>query len=153
MKAVLQRVEEAHVTVDGNSISTISRGLLVLLGVAKGDAEADVEYMFKKILTLRIFDDADGVMNQSVVDIHGALLVVPQFTLLADCSRGRRPSFFPAAPPEQGRMLFNRFLESAEAAGLRVAAGEFGARMQVQLVNNGPVTIILDSREGTVRRS
>lgn len=146
MRAVLQRVKEASVTVDGQVVGAIGPGLLVLLGVGKGDTEADVDFMVDKVPGLRIFEDAAGKMNLSLVDGSKALLAVSQFTLFADTKKGRRPSFIDAMPPEEAKRLYALFCERCRAAGLTVAEGIFAADMKVALVNDGPVTIIMDSR-------
>ena len=146
MRVVLQRVKEASVTVDGKVVGAIGPGLLVLLGVGKGDTEADVDFMVDKVPGLRIFEDAAGKMNHSLVDGSKALLAVSQFTLFADTKKGRRPSFIDAMPPEEAKRLYALFCERCRAAGLTVAEGIFAADMKVALVNDGPVTIIMDSR-------
>ncbi len=148
MLAVLQRVKEAGVTVEGQSVGTIGKGLLVLLCAVKGDAQKDVEYLARKIAQLRIFEDETGRMNRSVTEIAGGVLVVPQFTLAASVRKGNRPSFENAESPERARMLCQDIVRYLRATGLMVAAGLFGAMMEVSLVNDGPVTIIVDSREG-----
>ena len=145
MRAVLQRVSEARVEVDGRVTGEIGHGLLVLLGVRDGDTRADVEYLLRKILGLRVFSDHAGKMNRSVADAGGALLVVSQFTLYADCRKGMRPSFDQAARPELARELYEAFVTLARAQGTRVETGIFQADMRVSLVNHGPVTIIIDS--------
>ena len=146
MRAVLQRVKEASVTVDGKVVGAIGPGLLVLLGVGKGDTEADVDFMVDKVPGLRIFEDAAGKMNLSLVDGSKALLAVSQFTLFADTKKGRRPSFIDAMPPDEAKRLYALFCERCRAAGLTVAEGIFAADMKVALINDGPVTIIMDSR-------
>ena len=146
MLAVLQRVTHASVTVDNQCIANIGHGLLVLLGIARGDISADVTFMVRKIPHVRIFADTEGHMNHSLKDIQGELLLVSQFTLLANMSRGRRPSFDNAAPPEEARPLYQSMLEQFHAEGLAVQGGRFGASMVVGLENDGPVTLILDSR-------
>ena len=147
MKAVIQRVRSAAVSVDGAQVGRIGPGLLVLLGVAAGDGPADVTWLARKTAGLRVFADAAGKMNLSVAEICGSLLVVSQFTLLGDCRAGRRPSFCGAAPPEEGRRLYESFLaEAATVSGVPVRAGVFGADMLVALENDGPVTLILDTR-------
>jgi len=147
MKAVLQRVTRSSVTVDGLVVGQIGQGLLVLLGVEQDDVETDAQQLADKTIQLRIFDDADGKMNLSLTDVGGSLLVVSQFTLLGDCRKGRRPSFIQAAPPEIAERLYEAFVAAAGAQGVRVATGKFRAMMQVELVNDGPVTLLLDSRK------
>ncbi len=148
MKAVLQRVRHASVTVEGNCISGIGQGLLVLLGVAEGDTGRDAEVLAAKIANLRIFSDADDKMNLSLLTVGGEILVVSQFTLCADCRKGRRPDFFGAAKPEEANRLYLYFCERIKNEGVKtVRTGEFGADMQVELLNDGPVTILLDSGE------
>ena len=146
MRAVIQRVSKAQVTVAGRTIGAIEDGLLVLLGVAVGDSERDLRYLVEKTIHLRIFDDENGKMNRSLEDTGGSVLVVSQFTLLADCRKGRRPSFHGAAPPAEGEEMYRRYVAALRTLGLNVATGEFGAMMQVSLCNCGPVTIILDSQ-------
>lgn len=145
MRAVVQRVSRAKVTVNDETTGEIGLGLLVLLGVGMGDAQADADYLVEKIMGLRIFDDADGKMNLSVTDTGGDLLVVSQFTLYGDVRRGKRPSFDAAAPPQQARELYEYFVERIRSAGLRCETGRFQETMKVDLVNEGPVTILLDS--------
>ena len=145
MRAVVQRVSKASVTVQGNITGQIDRGLLVLLGVAQGDTEADADYLAEKIAGLRVFEDADEKMNLSVADIGGAVLAVSQFTLYGDARRGKRPSFDAAARPEQAKALYEYFVRRIRAAGLRCETGVFQAMMDVELINNGPVTVLLDS--------
>lgn len=147
MRALLQRVSHASVTVDEKIVGQIGRGLLVLLGVGQNDSEAQVKTLADKIVYLRIFEDDAGKMNRSLLDIDGEVLVVSQFTLYADVRKGRRPSFTAAAPPEIAAPLVERFKEALAAYGLKVAGGVFGAYMQVELLNDGPVTIWLDSEE------
>ena len=147
MRAVLQRVTRASVTVDGQVIGEIGRGLVVLLGVEQDDTEADAHQLADKTIQLRIFDDADGKMNLGLADVGGAMLVVSQFTLFGDCRKGRRPSFIQAAPPELAERLYETFVAAVGVQGILVATGKFRAMMQVELVNDGPVTIILDSRK------
>jgi D-tyrosyl-tRNA(Tyr) deacylase len=146
MKAVIQRVTRASVEVEGRIVGRIGAGLLVLLGVAKGDDERDLSYLLEKLQTLRIFGDDQGKMNRSLVDVGGALLLVSQFTLLGDTSKGRRPGFDLAASPEAARALYEQAVERLRSAGLTVETGVFGAHMQVELLNDGPVTFIVDSR-------
>jgi D-tyrosyl-tRNA(Tyr) deacylase len=145
MRVVVQRVSRASVSVDGEVAGAIETGLLVLLGVAKGDADSDADFLVEKVLNLRIFPDADGKMNLSLLDIGGGLLVVSQFTLYGDVRKGRRPSFDQAAAPDEARRLYEYFLDGAGLSGVKVAAGVFQAIMKVELVNEGPVTIICDS--------
>ena len=143
MIALLQRVSSAAVAVAGERIAAIDRGLLVLVGVERMDDQASADRLLERVLGYRVFADGTGRMNFSVCDIGGGLLLVPQFTLAADTARGMRPSFTPAAPPEQGERLFHHLLAQAHGSGLRVAAGRFGADMQVSLINDGPVTFWL----------
>lgn len=147
MRAVVQRVSRARVTVESRSVGQIERGLMVLLGVGSGDAEQDAEYLAEKIAALRVFEDADGKMNRNVSEAGGALLTVSQFTLYGDARRGKRPSFDAAARPEQARGLYEHFVERVRALGLRCETGQFQAEMKVELVNDGPVTILLDSQK------
>jgi D-tyrosyl-tRNA(Tyr) deacylase len=146
MKGVLQRVRRAEVRVDGASVGSIEHGLLVLVGVAQGDSEADAETLADKVSGLRIFEDTQGKMNLALSDAAGSVLAVSQFTLLADTKRGRRPSFTGAMEPASAEKLFDVFCAALRARGLRVETGRFGASMQVELVNDGPVTILLDTR-------
>jgi len=143
MLALLQRVIEAQVTVDERIVGRIGRGLVVFVGVEKGDGEADSERMLERILGYRVFPDARGRMNRSVADVEGGVLLVPQFTLAADTSSGMRPSLSPAAPPDVGRSLFEDLVATARTRHGDVACGEFGAHMQVSLTNDGPVTFLL----------
>jgi D-tyrosyl-tRNA(Tyr) deacylase len=145
MRAVVQRVSRAKVTVNGWIAGEIGMGLLVLLGVGRADSESEVNSMAEKIAGLRVFEDADGKMNRSVLDVGGSVLAVSQFTLYGDVRRGKRPSFDDAAPPEPARSLYELFVERIRAAGLRCETGRFQEMMQVELVNEGPVTILLDS--------
>jgi D-tyrosyl-tRNA(Tyr) deacylase len=145
MRAVVQRVSRARVTVKGETAGEIGLGLLVLLGVGAGDTRTEAEYLVEKTIGLRIFEDAGGKMNLSVAEVGGALLVVSQFTLYGDARRGKRPSFDGAAPPEQARELYEYFVEKVRASGVRLETGRFQETMQVELVNDGPVTILLDS--------
>ncbi len=147
MRAVVQRVTRAKVTVDGEVVGAIERGLVVLLGVAHDDTKADADYLAPKIVSLRIFDDSEGKMNVSLKDINGGLLVVSQFTLYGDVRRGLRPSWSDAAPPEVAEPLYEYFVDSGRKLIARVATGSFRKMMQVELVNDGPVTILLDSRK------
>ncbi len=147
MRAVVQRVRRTKVTVNGSIVGEIGLGLLVLLGVGQDDSEMDVTYLAEKISGLRIFEDEDGKMNRSVVDVGGSVLAVSQFTLYADVRRGKRPSFDAAAPPELARRLYQLFVERIRAAGLPCETGRFQETMEVDLVNEGPVTILLDSKK------
>lgn len=145
MRAVVQRVSSASVSVDGQVVGEIGLGLLVLLGVSVGDVQADADYLAEKIIGLRIFEDGAGRMNLSVADVGGSLLTVSQFTLYGDVRRGKRPSFDEAARPEQARVLYEHFVAEIRRRGLRCETGQFQAIMSVSLVNHGPVTILLDS--------
>lgn len=147
MRALIQRVAKAEVVVEGTTVGAISRGLLVLLGVQHEDTMEDVRYLASKLITLRIFEDPEGKMNCDVREHHGAVLVVSQFTLYADCRKGRRPSFVRAAPPALAEQLYEAFVTVIDQHGVPVATGRFGAHMQVRLVNDGPVTIWLESPE------
>ncbi|HKF20802.1 MAG TPA: D-aminoacyl-tRNA deacylase [Candidatus Angelobacter sp.] len=147
MRAVIQRVRRCRVLIEDKVVGEIGGGLLVLLGVSKTDNEAAADYLAEKILGLRIFEDAEGKMNVSVQDSGGAVLVVSQFTLYGDVRRGKRPSFDAAARPEEARRLYEYFVEKVRAAGLRCETGVFQAMMEVELVNAGPVTILLDSEK------
>ena len=147
MKALVQRVTRASVIVAGEEVGKIGRGLVVLVGVAAGDKEEDARYLVPKIANLRIFADEQGKFNLSALDIGGDLLLVSQFTLLADSRKGRRPSFVAAAPPDRAEELFRYFVELARASGLRIATGCFQQYMQVEIHNDGPVTLMLDSRD------
>ncbi len=145
MRAVIQRVTEARVIVDGKVVGAIGPGLCVLLGVGKDDGESNAATLAEKIKNLRIFDDSQGKMNRSVNDTHGGILVVSQFTLYGDCRKGNRPSFTDAAPPVQAERLYDFFSRRLQDAGLSVANGQFQARMEVALVNDGPVTFVLEA--------
>lgn len=147
MRALMQRVTHASVRVEDRTTGAIDRGLLILLGIGQGDSEAEVKTLVDKIVQLRIFEDEAGKMNRSLLDIHGEALVVSQFTLYADMRKGRRPSFTSAAPPALAEPLCERFKEAIAAYGLTVASGVFGAYMAVELLNDGPVTIWLDTEE------
>jgi D-tyrosyl-tRNA(Tyr) deacylase len=146
MRAVVQRVSQARVAIAGETVGQIGRGLLVLLGVTHTDTPANADWLAEKIVGLRIFADADDKMNLGVADVGGEMLIVSQFTLYGDCSKGRRPSFIDAAPPEIAIPLYERFINAVKAQGVRVATGRFGAMMQVELTNDGPVTLIVDSK-------
>ncbi len=146
MKALLQRVTTASVSLGDEEVGRVGRGLVVFLGVASGDTEKDAQYLAQKIANLRIFSDEEGKFNLSALDINGELLLVSQFTLLADTRKGRRPSFIEAAPPAQAEELFEHFVEQARATGLKVETGRFQQYMQVEIHNDGPVTILLESK-------
>jgi D-aminoacyl-tRNA deacylase len=148
MKAVIQRVTRASVEVEGRTVGTIGRGLLVLLGVARGDGESDCRFMIDKLRGLRIFSDEAGKMNRSLADVGGAILLVSQFTLLGNTKSGRRPGFEEAAPPEEAKQCYEEVMSGLKAQGTAVQAGVFAAHMTVELVNDGPVTFLLDSRGG-----
>jgi D-tyrosyl-tRNA(Tyr) deacylase len=145
MRAVVQRVSRASVTVGGEVTGAIERGLLVLLGVAPTDTVAQAQWLADKVVGLRIFNDDDGKMNRSLLDVGGAVLVVSQFTLYGDCSKGRRPSFIGAAPPEIAVPMYEAFVTAIRAQGVTTATGRFGAMMQVELANDGPVTLVIDA--------
>ncbi len=147
MRAVIQRVKEARVEVEGEVVGRIGEGMLILLGAGKDDTEEDVRYLAEKIMSLRIFEDADGKMNLSVTDTGGEVLVVSQFTLYGDCRKGRRPSFDKAAPPEIAERLYELFVSEIRERGVNVETGRFRAMMDVHLVNWGPVTLMLDSKK------
>lgn len=146
MRAVIQRVSQSRVLVQDEIVGQIERGLLVLLGVEQGDTVSDLDYLVKKTLNLRVFEDSDGKMNLALRDVEGQLLVVSQFTLLGDVRQGNRPSFIQAAPPTQANEMYEQFVAKVRTAGVVVQTGVFRANMQVQLTNDGPVTIIIDSR-------
>lgn len=145
MRAVVQRVSEASVTVDGRKVGQIATGLLVLLGVAREDSESDADYLVDKVTRLRVFPDENGRMNRSVIEAEGELLVISQFTLFGDCRRGKRPSFDQAAAPELARSLYEYYVANCREQGISVQTGIFQAEMEVELINDGPVTILLDS--------
>ncbi len=147
MRAVLQRVSRARVDVEGETVGEIGQGLLVLLGVAQGDGEAEAELLAKKCVDLRIFADEAGKMNRSLLDVGGGCLVVSQFTLLAECRKGRRPFFGAAEAPERAEALCQHFAQAVRSSGVEVASGRFGAMMKVEICNDGPVTIPLDTEE------
>ncbi len=148
MRTVVQRVDRASVRVDGKEIARIGKGLLALVGISREDTTRDLEWMARKLLELRIFDDADGKLNLGLLDVGGELLLVSQFTLYGDCRKGRRPSYSQAAPPAQAEMLYDAFLEIVRRSLPSAQSGRFQAMMEVELVNAGPVTLILDSRAG-----
>ncbi|MBU0484322.1 MAG: D-tyrosyl-tRNA(Tyr) deacylase [Proteobacteria bacterium] len=147
MRAVVQLVSKAAVTVEGKIIGQIKAGLVVLLGINSKDTEQDAKFLADKIANLRIFPDEKKLMNLSVLDTRGDLLVISQFTLFGDCRKGRRPSYSEAAPPEMAKALYHYFIKEAEKLGIRTATGKFQAMMEVSLINNGPVTLILDSKK------
>ena len=146
MRAVLQRVSRARVTVGDETVGEIGRGLLVLLGVGRSDSEADADYLAEKIAGLRVFEDEDGKMNRALADAGGAMLVVSQFTLYGDVRKGKRPSFDGAAPPDEAKKLYEYFVERVRATGMKCETGRFREMMRVELVNEGPVTLMVDSR-------
>ena len=148
MRAVIQRVSKASVSINGRSVGKIGAGFCVLLGVGVGDTERDAEWMAEKIVNLRIFEDEDGKMNRALHDVGGGMLIVSQFTLYGDCRKGRRPSFIEAAPAEEGNRLYEYFVGQVKNRGVEVAYGVFQAHMAVEIVNDGPVTLILDTRQG-----
>lgn len=145
MRAVIQRVSRASVKVDGNTLGSIGCGLLIFLGVGEGDTEADLRYIADKAAGLRIFSDENGKMNLSIVDVGGDALVISQFTLYGDCRKGKRPSFSKSMEPEAANKMYEQFIEDFKSRGIRTEHGEFGADMKVELLNDGPVTILLDS--------
>jgi D-tyrosyl-tRNA(Tyr) deacylase len=147
MKAILQRVNKALVSVEGEVVGRIGRGLAVLVGISRDDTETDAQYLAEKTVNLRVFSDSEGKFNLSALDTEGELLVVSQFTLLADARKGRRPSFVDAAPPDQANALFERFLASLRSSGLRVETGRFQQHMVMEIHNDGPVTVLLDSKD------
>lgn len=147
MRAVIQRVTSADVTVQDTVIASIQQGMVVLLGVHKNDTEHDVTALADKICNLRIFEDQDEKMNLSLLDTHGEMLIVSQFTLLGDCRRGRRPSWSQAAPPKPARQMYHDFIAAVDRTGIKTACGKFQSMMQVSLVNDGPVTMLLDSHK------
>ena len=147
MRIVVQRVSEARVRIDGIVVGEIARGLLILLGIREGDEAKTIEWMTEKLVNLRIFPDDEGKMNRSLLDIGGEVLMVSQFTLYGDCRKGRRPSFIGAAHPTIAEPLYESFIEAVRAFGVKVATGQFGADMKVELINDGPVTLVIDSPE------
>ena len=153
MKALLQRVTSAQVSVEGETVGKIGYGLVVFIGVANEDTAEDIQYLSRKIVELRIFDDTDGKFNLSAVDVKGELLLVSQFTLLAATRKGRRPGFTDAAPPEIAETLFNQFVEQSKTSGLKVETGRFQTHMLVEINNDGPVTIFIDSKERLTSRT
>lgn len=147
MRCVVQRVKRASVTVEGETIGEIGRGLLVLVGVGHEDGESDIKWMADKVVGLRIFEDEEGKFNLSLADVQGQILLVSQFTLYGDCRRGKRPSFSDAAPPILAKKLFERLVNSLRINGFKVETGEFQSNMDVELINQGPVTIMIDSKK------
>jgi D-tyrosyl-tRNA(Tyr) deacylase len=147
MRACIQRVRHATVTVEQRVVGAIDRGLVVLLGVGQQDTAEDAQFLAEKIVALRIFDDDDGKMNRSMADVGGAMLVISQFTLFGDCRKGRRPSFIDAAPPDVAERLYETFVSAVRSLGIRVETGVFRAQMDVALINEGPVTLLLDSKK------
>ncbi len=145
MKALIQRVKQAHVDIEGKTVGKISEGILLFLGIEKGDTESDIEYLVKKVSGLRIFEDENRKMNLSLQDINGEILVISQFTLSADCRKGNRPSFDKAELPEKAKEIYLKFIKKISEKGFNVQTGEFASFMQVHLINNGPVTILIDS--------
>ena len=146
MRAVIQRVKKSSVAIDKKVIGEIGKGLLVLLGIAKTDETRDVDYLVEKILNLRVFEDRNGKMNKSLIEINGEMLVVSQFTLLGNCRKGRRPSFVEAAEPEKANALYEKFINQVRQTGVSAKTGQFRTMMDVALINDGPVTLILESR-------
>ena len=146
MRALVQRVKESSVAVQGSIVGEIGPGLTILLGVTHEDCEADSLFLAEKVVHLRLFADEQGKMNLSVLDVNGSILIVSQFTLYADCSKGRRPSFIDAAPAEKARLLYEHFCQAVRAFGVQVQTGVFQADMQVAIVNDGPVTVLIESR-------
>jgi D-tyrosyl-tRNA(Tyr) deacylase len=147
MRAVVQRVSSARVVVDGETTGEIGRGFLVLLGVAASDGDEDLRWLVDKVVGLRVFNDAEGKMNLALAEVGGEMLVVSQFTLLGDCRKGRRPSFIDAAPPEMAERMYDQFVAAVQQRGIRTETGRFRTHMDVQLVNDGPVTLVIDSAE------
>jgi len=147
MRAVVQRVSSGSVTISGKVVGKIGKGLVILLGVKNGDTEADAKFLADKCINLRIFTDENGKFNLSALDVKGELLAISQFTLYGDTRKGRRPSFIEAAPPEVSEPLYEKFIEYLRESGLKIATGEFGAMMLVEINNDGPVTIIVESKE------
>ena len=146
MRGVVQRVSHANIVIDGETVGAIGAGLVVLLGVTHDDTPAHAQWLAEKVAGLRIFSDADGKMNRDLIEVGGAMLIVSQFTLYGDCRKGKRPSFIDAAPPAIAIPLYEAFINSLKALGIPVATGRFGADMKVELVNDGPVTLIVDSK-------
>lgn len=147
MRVLIQRVKKGRVEIKNRVVGSVGQGLLVFLGIAKGDTESDCEYLFEKVINLRLFEDENRKMNKSVLENKGDILVVSQFTLYADCQKGRRPGFDQAMPPQEAHRLYQYFIDGISSYGLKVESGEFQATMQVHLVNDGPVTLLLESKE------
>ena len=147
MRAVVQRVTKGRVRVEGETVGEIGPGFVVLLGIGREDTRADVQYLAEKVVNLRVFEDEEGKMNLSLLDVGGEILAISQFTLYGDCRKGRRPSFTAAAPPEEARALYEGFVQEVAGYGLRVATGQFQAHMLVEIHNDGPVTLLLDSKK------
>lgn len=146
MRVLLQRIKKGKVMIEGKEVSRTGSGLCLFLGIAKGDTRENANYLAEKVMGLRIFEDESGKMNRSLADVNGEILVVSEFTLYGDCTKGRRPSFSQAAPPHEAEGLCNYFVQRLEDLGLQVATGKFQAKMEVSIINDGPVTLILDSR-------
>lgn len=147
MRGVVQRVKKASCTVDNKIFGKINKGLLLFLGVGEGDEEKDLKYLVDKVLGLRIFSDENGKMNLSLEDIEGEILIISQFTLYGDVRKGKRPSFTRSCPPEEGEKYYNKFIEEVRNRGIKAETGEFGADMEIELINDGPVTILIDSEK------
>lgn len=147
MRAVLQRVQQGSVSVEGDKIGSIAKGLVILLGIGQDDSEVDMDYLVDKIVNLRIFTDVEGKLNLSAIDVKAEVLIISQFTLFGDCRKGRRPSFSSAASPDKAKELYEQFIAKVQTKGLKVATGKFQAEMLVEIHNHGPVTLLLDSKK------